>query len=205
MRRWKWVMTLAILVFALSACSSLPGRVGSTHDQAAQTEANQESQTDKGGNQPGKEKPSATAPTNKPTATGKRQFPYTLDLDLQQSHPNGSSVTLHKLTADGKYIKIEFEAVQSAGTTKLSLDLDDVKYKPSLVDDTGFVYQFIDPEKNKDLRIEAGQVLSGTLVFYGKLKDEAKKLTLTFNKGYENKKDDKNTWNPYYQFTIDLK
>ncbi|KWW97156.1 hypothetical protein TR75_10170 [Hydrogenibacillus schlegelii] len=208
MKRWKWVMTIASLAFVLPACSTLSDRVGPSHDQATQTEAEQGSQAEPQAgtaeNRPDKENRSATAPTKKPPSKGKRQFPYTLDLDLQKSHPNGSTVTLHKLTADEKYIKIEFEAVQSAGTTLLSRSWNDVKYKPSLIDDTGFAYKYIDPAKNQDLRIDRGQMLSGTLVFYGKLKDEAKTLTLTFNKEYEYEKDSNSTWNPYYQFTIDL-
>jgi len=193
MAKWRLLaLAVALFVFVLSGCSALSGRGGSTKDEATQP-----AQATQAGE-------SQTKAKEKPTAKEKRQLPFTLDLDLQQSHPNGSLVTLKKLTADDKYINIDIEVIQALGnSTKLNPSSSGADGKPQLVDDTGFAYQYFGP--NDELKINEGTIATGKIVFLGRLKDEANKLILEFNNPYEKDKNNKNTKNPYYKFEIDLK
>ncbi|MFC0300746.1 hypothetical protein ACFFIS_07925 [Virgibacillus soli] len=108
-------------------------------------------------------------------------LPDEMKVGVQQSHENGTVVTVDSISFDEEYVIVHITAINGKDSyIKLTYNIWD---GAKLVDDTGFEYHYLAPEDNRDLRIESGERLTGSLVFIGRLQDEAKSLNLTFNPG----------------------
>lgn len=97
-------------------------------------------------------------------------------LDVELRHPNGTTVTLTKLTFGPTSIVVDLEVVN--GSTKMiRLNARGVH----LADDLGNGYNFVEPKTNPELQIEQGGTLTGSLAFLGPLVADAKSVTLLLN------------------------
>ncbi|WP_413381989.1 hypothetical protein [Alkalihalobacillus sp. 1P02AB] len=125
-------------------------------------------------------------------------LPDSMEVGLQQSHPNGVNLTVETIHFDEEFITID---VTSINGHNYASDLSNLNRKGiTLTDDTGFHYHFLPPEDNEKLTIEPDERLSGSLIFIGKLQEDAQSLTLTFNelaKGFE---DSTGFPHPYFHF-----
>lgn len=124
-----------------------------------------------------------------------------MEVNEQISHVNGTVLKLESISFDDEFITVNFTAINgSIGTIGLAWD---GRQGVILEDDTGHTYPFLPPEDNETLEIEEGERLSGSLIFIGKLREDATSLHLIFNP--EGHKDDTSTSSPYFSFeSIDL-
>lgn len=112
-------------------------------------------------------------------------LPEAIEIDEQISHANGVVLTVESIRFDEELITIDIAAINGSDASVYLTD--NGREGAVLKDNTGFRYQFLPPEDNKDLKIAKGERLSGSLIFIGQLKDEAASLDLVFNpKGQEN-------------------
>ena len=173
--------TAALMVaLVIAGCQSAPG---SQQAQPAQEEAAPSSAVTT-------ERAAPVRPRTRP------DLPAPLELDLEQRHPNGVIVRVHRITFDPTFITVELSAVNGF-RDEVTLAADPFTGM-TLVDDTGVDYKFIAPDVNDNLRVESGGTLEGQVVFTGELAADARTLTLTLNPGRDGADD--STIFPMFRF-----
>lgn len=99
-----------------------------------------------------------------------------LELDIQQRHPNGTVLRVLGVSLGPTSIALEVEALNGF-TEEITLNNLGVH----LVDDLGNSYNFVEPEQNAEMNVAPGAVLSGTLTFIGRVEEDATSLRLLIN------------------------
>lgn len=110
--------------------------------------------------------------SNDNRTTSNKDLPEDMEVNERVKHPNGVVATLETISFEEDYIAVDF-MIQNGFGYYVKLSLDGV----SLIDDTGFEYSF----QPVDLRVEENERMEGTLIFIGRLDDEATSLTFSFN------------------------
>lgn len=96
-------------------------------------------------------------------------------LAIEQRHPNGSVLRLTSLEVEASAITVGIEVVNGSGD---AFGLSPGGAEVTLTDDLGGVYEYLRPEDNPDLEIEARGTLTGELVYFGVVDPEAATLLL---------------------------
>ncbi|WP_216827371.1 hypothetical protein [Alkalihalobacterium elongatum] len=181
------VVCLASIAF-LSACSnsSPQEEVTATENE---TSVEQEVISD--------EEPSNVEPTNEESHNEdieieekvdpvKSELPRTIEIDEQFIHNNGTVLTIESIHLGEEFITIDIQAINGANNN-VYLSWGG-KNALVLQDDTGVTYPFLPPEDNYNLEIKIGERLSGSLIFGGRIKEQATSLKLIINpNGYEDR------------------
>ncbi|MBB4935376.1 hypothetical protein F4561_006270 [Lipingzhangella halophila] len=103
------------------------------------------------------------------------------NLDIDIRHPNGTSLTVSKLTFEGNDIMIDFEVINSGR--------DEIRFhrgnhsgsRLRLVDSEGQEYNFVEDEETEKIELGSGESISGTLAFLGPLHGEPSEIYLVTN------------------------
>lgn len=96
-------------------------------------------------------------------------------LAIEQGHPNGSILRVTGSTVEPTSITVQVEVINGLSREiRLAYAGNTVR----LDDDAGNTYEFIPPGDNPDLQIRGRGTLTGELVFYGVLDEEATALRL---------------------------
>ncbi len=103
-------------------------------------------------------------------------LPQNLDLDVEQRHPNGTTLRLSGLSFDGNDIFIEAEVINGGPDEITFHDGSDESFSLRLVDDAGEEYGFIEAAHEETpflddgaIYVAPGETVSGTFAFRGPL------------------------------------
>lgn len=102
-----------------------------------------------------------------------------LPAEASVNHANGTTLALREINFGESEIALDFEAVNGHKN-----DITFAKQnsdRPFLQDDGGRRYYLVPPLNNAELKIPAGQKMSGLLRFAGRLAPQASRLTLHIN------------------------
>lgn len=123
-------------------------------------------------------------PASQDTSTGNSELPEPIELN-EEIHEDGIAFTLETITFEEDYITASFHATNTAGhaielAAKGRAEEDDLG-GITLMDDTGFAYRYIADKRIHRIKVLDGEEVTGTVSFFGRLRDDAQSLTLTFN------------------------
>ena len=103
--------------------------------------------------------------------------PYSVVVGSQSNHPNGTQLFVEEATVHEDFVELRIKAINgSRDGVRLNVDNQTV-----LTDNAATRYRIMPPTDNRDLRIDQGGVLQGTLVFIGHVADTADWIELRIN------------------------
>ena len=157
-RRWSVGLGVALtLAFGGTACGGDDGNVAAR--SAATTQPT-----------------SAVRADDSPSVQGGGRVPKSQTLDLEQRHPNGSTLRVTGVSFTATSVSVSIEAIN--GFTK---DVNLNERGLHLRDELGNRYNFVEPPDNPKLVVRPGATLSGTLSFLGPIDRRATTLRLLVN------------------------
>jgi len=181
MRRLAWLVCLVVL-----GCGKKPADVTPTQaDTVASTRAGTDDEQQKA--------QLAAQPVGP-------KMPASMDLNLEQRHPNGVVLWIRRVAFTPTYIQVSIEAVNGhpSDVHLATVGSDAMK----LVDDKDNVYRFRPSKVNKDLTVKTGASLKGDIIFPGSLDARATKLTFINNNGEY--RDSEHTTYPAFEIAIPI-
>ena len=103
--------------------------------------------------------------------------PYSVTVEAQSNHPNGTQLFVEEATVHEDFVELRIKAINgSRDGVRLNVDNRTV-----LTDNAATQYRIMPPADNRDLRVEQGGVLQGTLVFIGHVAESADWIELRIN------------------------
>lgn len=121
---------------------------------------------------------SAASQSNSPAAPSDASLPPAQTLNLQQTHPNGSTLRLTQLVFADNSITVTL-AVTNGYRSEIRLNAN---HDMVLLDNLGNQYNLVEPPENAAIRLDRGMVLKGDFVFSGRIAPNATSLTLVTNR-----------------------
>jgi hypothetical protein len=107
--------------------------------------------------------------------------PVVVDLDEEQRTPTGTVFRVHRLEVDDLSILVDVEIIVAADEGNITLNSAIGGTEAVIRDDQGNEYPLIPPDDNRNLTLDEGERLEGTLAYQGPLHDGVQSLTLYFN------------------------
>ncbi len=128
-----------------------------------------------------KESPAETVTeTTAITTPALPDLPAPRTLDIQDAHPNGTSVRLSSASFHEDHVQV-VATVTNGGDRTTSL----AQWDAALVDDRNVTYRLSPPPANPRLEVPPATSQEYRLVFLGRLSPEATTLSLIFNRNAE--------------------
>ncbi len=105
-----------------------------------------------------------------------------VDVDVEETHPNGASLRVATLGFEGDEILVDVELANSSDEdVKLHHGHDWETDGIRLVDDAGEEYPLPEDKATEEIEVAAGDETSDTLTFRGPLRDDPEQLHLVTN------------------------
>lgn len=205
-RTFLLLFTLLFTIFAGIACSSKDDE-NDTQNNAVEEEAeNEESNTDDGdeinSDEDTEQQEDSTTEANEettntkasePSLNGSAELPETIEINEEIITDTGLIFILEKISFEEDHIAVDFHAENHSGFPKY-LAAGGVAYDKdlggvTLIDDTGFPYRFVAKTGDSMLEVNDQETVDATIRFLGRVRNDAKTITLIFNPDEEEDSD----------------